>query len=65
MRRPNLIAGLLIVLVIGVAPSICAQRRKQTSEHMAAIKKCNDDYKQAAKIVMTITVLPLRMRTVR
>ena len=49
MRRPNLIAGSLIVLVLGAAPSISAQRGKQTPEQIAAIKKCNDDYKQAVK----------------
>src|SRR5436853_6219983 len=38
LRRANLIAGSLIVLVLGAAPSISAQRGTQTPEHVAAIK---------------------------
>ena len=49
MRRPNLIAGLLIVLVLSAAPSTSARRQKQTQEHVAAIRKCNDDYNKAGK----------------
>jgi uncharacterized low-complexity protein len=54
MKRILTSSALSLALLLGAAaPAAIAKGRKESPEHKAAVKKCNDDYRVAVKEAKT------------